>query len=334
MRILLSSYAFDPSVGGIETVGRLLAEQWTASGQEVIVVTRTPGPEAGGGKYRVVRNPTWREALRLAVWADVIFQNNLSLALVWPWLFVRRTLFITHHTWLEHNRAWLHPAVVAKKMVLRFARNFAVSELLAVDLPAGTRVVAGPYDDATFNEEGKGVERNADFLFVGRLVPDKGVDVFVQALGLLRDGGREFRATIVGSGPEEPAIRQLVRELGLEEWIALPGQLQGASLAECYRSHRIVVVPSRWREPFGLVALEALACGCGVVAADAGALREAAGSTARYFSNGDAADLARNLQAERASDQSMEQKQRVGEHLKRYRTASVARYYLNCFERR
>ena len=57
MRILFCSYAFAPSIGGIETVSRILANQFCGLGSTVTLVTNTPGEEISG-TYEVVRRPT------------------------------------------------------------------------------------------------------------------------------------------------------------------------------------------------------------------------------------------------------------------------------------
>jgi glycosyltransferase involved in cell wall biosynthesis len=259
------------------------------------------------------------------------FQNNLSLSLLWPWFFSSIPLVVTRHTWLVHGRSRFSPTVILRKQVCRCARNVAVSSLIASEMPGAAEIIAGPYEDAVFNEAGDAVERNRDYLFVGRLVSDKGADVLVRALAQLRDRGRSFTATIVGDGPQHAAIADLVKVFRLEQSILMPGWLVGPELARCYRSHRVVVVPSRWDEPFGLVVLEALACGCEVVASDAGALGEAAGGNARFFRSGGADSLSRVLEEVALSPSKPDQLRSISLHLERYRSAAVARRYVKLF---
>jgi D-inositol-3-phosphate glycosyltransferase len=113
-------------------------------------------------------------------------------------------------------------------------------------------------------------------LFVGRIQPLKGVDVALRALAALEDSSS--RLLVVGgpSGPsgasESERLARLVGELGLTERVVfLPPQPHDA-LADFYRAADVCVVPSR-SESFGLVALEAAACGTPVVAAAVGGLR-------------------------------------------------------------
>jgi len=123
-------------------------------------------------------------------------------------------------------------------------------------------------------------------LFVGRIQPLKGLRVAVEAIARLRDGatrlGRETRSSqarllIVGgpSGPEGPSelagVQALVAQLGLEGRVGFVPPQPHELLSSYYRAADICVVPSR-SESFGLVALEAAACGAPVVASAVGGL--------------------------------------------------------------
>ena len=121
-------------------------------------------------------------------------------------------------------------------------------------------------------------------LFVGRLQPLKGPDTAVRTLAALADhvpdDGIPTRLIIVG-GPsgngygtvDPPALRRLAAGLGVADRVAVLAPRSHAQLAPLYRAADVVVMPSR-SESFGLVALEALACGTPVVGSDVGGLRE------------------------------------------------------------
>lgn len=120
-------------------------------------------------------------------------------------------------------------------------------------------------------------------LFVGRLQPLKAPDLAVRALAaldrLLPDDGMPTRLVVVG-GPsgsgigtvDPPALRRLAERLGVADRVALLAPRRQPELAALYRAADAVVVPSH-SESFGLVALEAQACGTPVVAADVAGLR-------------------------------------------------------------
>jgi len=84
---------------------------------------------------------------------------------------------------------------------------------------------------------------------------------------------------LVGSVAQTPRVLQLVRALGLEGRVELLPKADEAALVASYREALALVFPSRW-EGFGLPALEAMACGCPVLAAAAGALPEVCGDAA------------------------------------------------------
>ena len=325
----MGSYAFAPQVGGIETVGKLLAKQWTALGHEVIVATKTQAKIEAPLPYKIHRGPSRSEMVRLLQWADVYFQSNVSLGLLSPWVSSRKPLFITHHTWVGHDRSRFHPAVLLKRLCTRFARNIAVSQAIADELPHCDAILSGPYDSHVFGPGESDARPKRDYLFVGRLVADKGVDVMIRALGELRDSGQVFTATIAGEGPARLEIEALIAKLSLADRVTLAGVVTGEALARCYRSHRILVVPSRWREPFGLVALEGMACGADVIVSDAGGLPEAGGPTARVFRNGDVPELARLM---KESARLIAEPTEKARHLGKYSIESVAARYLEIFQ--
>jgi D-inositol-3-phosphate glycosyltransferase len=115
-------------------------------------------------------------------------------------------------------------------------------------------------------------------LFVGRIQPLKGLDVAVEALALLRQRHPGAQLVVVGGasgadGPGEVArIHELIARRGLFDAVQFVEPQPHHMLSTWYRAADVVVVPSR-SESFGLVALEAAACGVPVVAADVGGLR-------------------------------------------------------------
>ena len=320
MKILLGSHHFFPSTGGIETVTNLLAREFVAQGQEVRVVTQTAGN--GDFPFAVIRRPGAGELIRQVRWCDVFLQNNISLRTLWPLLFIRRPLFIAHQTWITNadgSTGWQHRL---KRFLLRYATSFAISDAIANALPVPSVRVGNPYDDKIFNE-GTG-QRPRQLIFVGRLVSDKGAGVLIDALKLLDP---KPSVTIVGDGPERAALEQQAAASQLH--VEFAGSRHGEQLADLLRQHEILVVPSLWREPFGIVALEGIACGCVVIGSSGGGLPEAIGPCGVTFPNGDTRALADAIR--RLLDDPTERgrlRQNAAAHLESFTPRRVATVYL------
>ncbi len=136
-------------------------------------------------------------------------------------------------------------------------------------------------------------------LFVGRLVAKKGVATLLRALPQILEHVPGASLEVVGDGPERDALCTLAAELGVAEAVDFVGALPQARLPDRFRAATVVVFPSEVaadgdREGFGLVAVEALGCGCAVVASDLPAMREflVDGETALVTPAGDPAALA------------------------------------------
>lgn len=320
MRIVLQSAAYWPHLGGVETVARLLAEEFAALGHEPVVLTDTPGPDAASGIAVLRRAPLALRAAALRK-ADVALMFGLGLRFLPLPLLLRRRTVVSHHGFYE---GWSLPALL-KRQVNRFTRNIAVSRAIAEALGAPSTVIANPYDDALFFRRND-VDRERDLVFVGRLVSDKGVALLIEALALLAGEGVRPMLTIVGVGPEEENCRRAAIAAGIERQIDWAGRLEGEALAVSLNRHRVLVAPSLCNEGFGMVALEGLASGCVVVGSRGGGLPEAIGPGGRTFPNGDAHALARELRA--TLEGALPQAAGVEEHLRRHSRRAVALRYL------
>lgn len=132
-------------------------------------------------------------------------------------------------------------------------------------------------------------------LFVGRLVHEKGVWHLLQAFARLRAVQPQAHLHVVGAGPEDFALRRETRRLGLETSVKFLGQLPPDAVALQREVAEVAVVPSVY-EPFGLVALEAMAWGVPLVASDVGGLREFTEGAAVLVPPADSVALADALQ--------------------------------------
>ena len=139
-------------------------------------------------------------------------------------------------------------------------------------------------------------------IYVGRLVEKKGVATLVTAIHLLKNDFPELRLTIVGDGPEKPALEKLVADFGVNAQIDFAGSQPNENVPQYYQSAGIAVVPSIVaadgdQEGLGLVAVEALGCGCVTIVSDLPALRDVVsdGENGLVFRATDATDLSEKI---------------------------------------
>lgn len=107
--------------------------------------------------------------------------------------------------------------------------------------------------------------------YVGRITPEKGVQVLLQALPSILERHPNVRLLVAGRNSEQ--MQPLVEELGIGEAVELLGFVDSETRDCLYRSVDAAVFPSLY-EPFGIVALEAMAAGCSVIASEVGGLAE------------------------------------------------------------
>ena len=253
---------------------------------------------------------------------------------LWPLVLVYKPYVVSHHSWYTRTDGSITLADRLKRTLSRRADvSIAVSRALAQDLGPETIVIPNPYRDEIFFPRPE-IPRDRELVFVGRLVSDKGLDVLLEALGLLAKRNQSPRLTVVGDGPERRGMEAAAEDLGLRDKVRFVGQLEGESLARELARHEILVVPSRYREPFGIVVLEGLASGCVVIGSEGGGLPEAIGECGLTFRNGDATALAHRLETLLANDSRRRQfRAEAPNHLSQFRGEAIVARYLEMFNR-
>jgi len=208
------------------------------------------------------------------------------------------TLFI-------HGAEWTLPgwnrelsAIVARR-AHRIIANSSYTRQLCADATGRTdiSVISPGVDHARFHPSGHSRECGTDdpiVLFVGAMHPRKGADVFARAIPLLSD----LPARFVFAGPSgalEPEVRLIVSRSDVRDRVEFRGQMSSEQLPIVLAEADIFVFPTVWgTEGFGMVAVEAMACGVPVVASRVGAIPEVVldEKTGLLFEPGDPADLA------------------------------------------
>jgi glycogen(starch) synthase len=200
---------------------------------------------------------------------------------------IHATEFGRHQGWVDkHPQSYIHG--IETWMARRAERIIAcshymrghVADVFGVD-EAGVTVIPNgidpgdlvPVDDLASLRGRFAAPDERLVLLIGRLVYEKGFQVALEALpGVIRRVGG-VRFLVAGSGTHEAELKRQARDLGLVDHGTFMGWIGDDVLHSLYRIADLCVVPSIY-EPFGLVALEAMASGCPCIVADTGGLRE------------------------------------------------------------
>jgi glycogen synthase len=332
MKILIYSPSFYPNVGGLETVTSDLAHEFIAQGQEVKIVSQTPANDDQFFPFEVIRKPSPQQLLKLTRWCDVYFQPNISLKGIWPLIFYPRPWVVSHNGWYTRTDGSYGWQDYLKHFIIRFATGISVSQAVANHVSTPSTVIPNSYADDVFYEM-PNIARNRELVFLGRLVSDKGVDLLIAALAKLKQMGLTPKLTIIGQGPESNNLHQQVKELGVTAQVKFVGVKVKQELAQILNAHKIMVVPSRCQEGFGIVALEGIACGCVVVGAEVGGLKEAIGTCGVTFPHEDVQTLTQTLfNLLQNPEQLTIYRQHATSHLLRHQRTTVAKAYLHVIE--
>ncbi|MCM4160821.1 glycosyltransferase family 4 protein [Antarcticibacterium flavum] len=336
MKILILSHYFFPSIGGIEVTSELFADHFAKKGHLVKVLTWSKDPTAKVFGYEVIRDPGPKKVIKAYLWADIIFENNPCLRLAWPGLFIRKPFVISIHTWISRSDGNLGIQDRLKIWRLkRSSKTIAASNALKRKTGLDSIVIPNPYRKDLFKILPQ-TQRVKQYIFLGRLVSDKGAEMAIMAIAHLKEllltikPDIRINLTIVGEGPQRTSLEKLVKELQLEREVEFTGTLLGEKLVFSLNQHRFILIPSVWEEPFGLIALEGMACGCIPIASNGGGLPEAVGPGGVLFQRGDMGDLVNHMQ-KLLQDPLQEAKCRnaAPAHLAAHHSSFIAERYLD-----
>jgi glycosyltransferase involved in cell wall biosynthesis len=312
-------------------MSRALAVAWQDAGHTVRVITVTPlNGTSELDELSVIRAPSQKMMRRHVRWADVFVQSGISLrSLHWP-LLTGTPLAIIHHNLLSGGqdtgiRAWL------KRRVTHLGVNIAVSRPVAETVPGPVLRIPNTFRPIYDQPAADEADRQG-LLFVGRLVSVKGADLAIEALDRLHQQGIDTTLTICGDGPEREALEDQARRAGLRNSVRFEGWTDPEELSIHYRRSKLLLVPSRY-EPFGIVALEAIARGCPVVAANTGGLPEAVGDCGILVAPDDVQELAHGVERALRTDVRKTLRSSMPAHVDRHRIDRIATDYLHLLRR-
>ncbi|GBD09885.1 N-acetyl-alpha-D-glucosaminyl L-malate synthase [Candidatus Thermoflexus japonica] len=211
---------------------------------------------------------------------------------------------LVFHTWQNVNRPkkWHVWAVTWISLQAADAILCANSEAVQVLREMGYRGPVGVIppigvDTRIFHP----MERRTDpatfrVAYAGRFVPEKGLDILLEAVARLSP---EVELWLIGDGPQRAALQALAQDLGIGERVRWIPPVVPERMPELLTQVDVVVLPSRttpvWKEQFGRILVEAMACGVPVVGSSSGAIPEVVGDAGLVFPEGDPQALANRL---------------------------------------
>lgn len=231
---------------------------------------------------------------------------------------VRARVLHTQHTPVTQDVEWF----VARRPDLRFA---TVSEFQAHKLQrlgaCHCEVIPNGIDMTAFEPAAQA--RGDDLVYLGRMEQQKGPDI---ALQVARKLGR--RLTLAGPMTDHEFFDATIRPW-LNDRVRYVGVADHAHKSELLGAAACVLMPSRWEEPFGLVAVEAMACGTPVVALRRGALPEVVEHGVAGYLADDEAGLAAGVEAAAQLDRGAIRERAE----RRFAIGAVAQRYVELYER-
>lgn len=276
MKILFFTPSFFPNTGGLESVARSIAKSLVNHQVSIQLITLTPLREENEIKegYEIIRCPNKMTLLKAYFNCDIFFHHNVSLKGIWPLILFPKKWVVLHHITYYDFYGHLSLLERFKRILSSFGKNVSVSNYVNQTLPKKGLVIHNPYNEEVFRYKPE-IKRVKRLLFVGRLVSDKGCMLLLESIYLLKLKGIDAYLTIVGEGSEKDKLTQYCIAKKICNLVIFSGLKTGDALVDEYNKHQTLVIPSIWKEPFGVVALEGIACGCNVIASDGDGLAEA-----------------------------------------------------------
>jgi UDP-glucose:(glucosyl)LPS alpha-1,2-glucosyltransferase len=299
---------FAPGRAG--AIGLILGMLARASSAFEQVVVGPPQSETfAGANYGAIAWPWWpgplavryaravAASLRRMRPAIVEVHNRPELALHLASRLDVPVILVLHNR-LEGRQAALR-AELFRQVHVATVSDWLRRDTIAAVPGARATVLPNPIDLAAIPPAG---ERAASILFAGRVVADKGADAFVAACALALPRLPGWTATMIGAdrfGPDSPETLYLarLRAHATAAGVTMAGYRPHEAVLAAMAEAAIVAVPSRWPEPFGMVALEAMACGAALAYAPRGGLPEVAGDAGMPIDPDDPAAMADSLVA-------------------------------------
>ncbi len=312
MNLLVVSSDFSPRSWGIGAYTKELSASLSRGNQVIVLATGIPDAKTfdHGCPYRIIRTPSFPILRYIALflyvpWILRRYHIDVVLHVVWItslishlwYCLIPVPYFVTvHGTEIRDDKISLKRRLKGylgkwRLAALRNAKgifpvsNFSARLVMSLGIEQNDiEVIFNGVNTQHFKPITNHPKNNRQriLLTVARLDLNKGHDYVLKALSILKDQGLTPNYTIVGQGPEEMMLQQMVQDLGLEDQVVFAGFISGDQLPSIYASCNIFVMASReipgrmdLVEGFGISFLEASACGLPVVAGNSGGISDA-----------------------------------------------------------
>lgn len=324
-----------------DPAGPILAERMHTDGYKLII-----DPISFNGSFHTHFYPKLKQRIR-AFQPDIVHIDeepyNFATWLAWRQAKAAgaKSLFFT---WQNLNRSYPFPFSWMEKQVLNGVDYAIMGNQDAVEVwrakGYGGKTAVIPQFGVDIDIYQPPSQRDSGRAFVigsanRRLVSEKGVDLLLNAVA---DLPGVWRVKIAGEGPEKPALVQLAQTLGIADRVDFEGVVSSADMPRFLQSLDVLVLSSRtrpnWKEQFGRILIEAMACEVAVVGAKSGEIPHVIGSAGLTFSEDDTQALSdhlhRLLSSETLRDTLGKQgRQRVIEH---YTQSKIANKTVNVYQ--
>jgi glycogen synthase len=299
MRILFWMGTFWPAIGGITVHAARLLPALQERGHEVIVVAFASQDsaevpyEAQNQKIRIYRFPFWKShndveemvkirqqlaQLRRSFAPDLIHKNGVGVG---DFFLLRMTLdppvpllVVLHEEWPKQVESVARQTLSSADWVVGVSEAILQrGRQLAPEIIPRSSVIHNALLEPALSPEPLPF-RPPRLLCLGRLVREKGFDLALTALPSIAIRYPGLKLVISGDGPERANLQRQAVELGIENVVEFTGWISPDAVPALINTATAVLMPSRWQEPFGLVALETAFMARPIVAAKVGGIPE------------------------------------------------------------
>jgi D-inositol-3-phosphate glycosyltransferase len=239
-----------------------------------------------GANYPLIHTNYW-----MSGWVGLQLKSssNIQMAHTYHSLGAVKYASVQEKPAIAHLRMQIEQSILEQADCVVATSPQEMEQLRSLVSEAGTvEIVPGGTDPQTFRMMPQAdarltlglAQEERIVLYVGHFEPRKGIETLVRAFAKVRaEASMPTRLLIVGGNPTDPAdnleqarIQKLVEELGISAQTTFKGTISHEHLPLFYTASDVCVIPSHY-EPFGLVAIEAMACGTPVIASNAGGLK-------------------------------------------------------------